>query len=465
METDPIPLGKLFDILLLFDPTAAASPLVPALTSLGIIVLLLACSALLSGSEVAFFSITHNDIEKLRKNNAKNNSKSRILRLLERPHFLLSTILISNNFVNIGIILTSNYFFDLILVLPEGVFYEWVSFAVTVILVTFLLVLFGEVAPKVYASANNMRLSKMMARPLLFLRACFYPVSWILVNATRIIERRLNKRMSKGSLNIVTDKDIEQAIELTVGDTKYAEQDIGLLKSIIQFGNTNVKNIMCARVDVEAVDVSISFKELIAILTESNYSRIPVYEENFDKVVGIIHTKDLIEHFDKAEHFDWKPLLRIPFFIPENKKIDDLFNEFQVRRTHMAIVVDEYGGTSGIVTLEDVLEEIVGEINDEFDEPEDLGYSLISEGIYLFEGKTSINDLCRVLKLDSKYFDERRGGAETIAGLVLVLNGQMPKKNTTLMYKGFSFTVVSSSERRIESIKVTAANPAKNTAK
>ncbi len=455
METDPIPLGNAFELLLLFNPSDAATGWGSALIALGIIVVLLACSALLSGSEVAFFSITHNDIEELRKKNAQNNSKSRILRLLERPSFLLSTILISNNFVNIGIILTSSFFFEAIL---PSYTPPWLSFLITVVLVTFLLVLFGEVAPKVYANANNMRLAKIMARPLLVLRACFYPVSWVLVNATQIIERRLSKRMSSGSLNIVTDKDIEQAIELTVGDTKYAEQDIGLLKSIIQFGNTNVKNIMCARVDVEAVEANTSFQELLDVLTQSNYSRIPVYEENFDKVVGVIHTKDIIEHFDKDHNFDWRTLLRTPFFIPENKKIDDLFNEFQTRRTHMAIVVDEYGGTSGIVTLEDVLEEIVGEINDEFDEPEDLGYSKISEGVYLFEGRTSINDLCRVLGVDSKYFDERRSGAETIAGLILVLNGHIPKKNTNIPYMGYTFTIVSSSERRIETVRVTAPN-------
>lgn len=449
LDTDLIPSELGLSFLFLTDLGPATW------ISLGSIILLLACSALLSGSEVAFFSITHNDIEELQKQAVnKGGPRGRILRLLEKPHYLLSTILISNNFVNIGIILTSNFLFAQLL--PEST-PAWLSFLVTVVLVTFLLVLFGEVAPKVYATSNNMRLSKLMAQPLLILRRLFWPLSWVLVNATRIIERRLAKH---SGMNVVTDKDIEQAIELTVGDTKYAEQDIDILKGIVKFGNTTVKNIMCARVDVEAVDSSINFSELLAVLQNSNYSRIPVYEETFDKVLGIVHTKDLIEHFDKDDSFDWHSLIRPAFFIPENKKIDDLFNEFQHRRTHMAIVVDEYGGSSGIVTLEDVLEEIVGEINDEFDEPESQGYTKISEHIYIFEAKTSIQEACKIMDIEPELFEEARSSAETLAGLLLMIHGSMPKKNSQLLFQGIKFQVLSTTKRRIETIKVTLAESA-----
>ena len=447
METEPYPAG-IFQFLFLTNTPQSFG--LETWLSLTIILVLLAFSALISGSEVAFFSITHNDIEQFQKD--KNASKGRIMKLLDRPDYLLSTILISNNFVNIGIILTSNLLLKRLLPVDiHPILYNFI----TIFLVTFLLVLFGEVAPKVYASSNKMRLAKMMARPFLILWVIFHPLNWFLASTTNVIKRRLEKRMGSGSHNIVTDKDIEQAIELTVGDTKYAEQDIGLLKSIIKFGNTNVKNIMRSRIDIVAVDTRCSFTELIELLRDSNYSRIPVYEESLDKISGVIHTKDLIEHFDKDDSFDWHALMRTAFFVPENKKIDDLFAEFQNRRTHMAIVVDEYGGTSGLVTLEDVLEEIVGEINDEFDEPEDSGYTKVSDSIYIFDGRTSINDVYRVLDIDSSIFDEIRGGAETIAGMLLVINGTMPKKNAVISCKGFTFMVVNSSERRIETVKIT----------
>lgn len=448
METEPFPAG-IFHFLFLID---ASTPNLGPETwiSLAIIVVMLGFSALISGSEVAFFSITHNDIEQFEKD--KTGAKGNIMKLLGRPDYLLSTILISNNFVNIAIILTSNFLFTQLL--PSSI-PVWLHTFITVVLVTFLLVLFGEVAPKVYASSNKMRLAKLMARPFLILWVAFHPLNWFLASTTNIIKRRLEKRMGNGSHNVVTDKDIEQAIELTVGDTKYAEQDIGLLKSIVKFGNTSVRNVMRSRIDIIAVDNNSSFTDLISLLRNSNYSRIPVYDDSLDKIVGVIHTKDLIEHFDKSDDFDWHTLLRPAFFVPENKKIDDLFAEFQNRRTHIAIVVDEYGGTSGLVTLEDVLEELVGEINDEFDEPEDQNYTKISDSIYLFDGRSSVNDVCRVLDLDSSLFDDVRGNAETIAGMLLVINGVMPKKNSMISCKGFTFTVVNSSERRIETVKIT----------
>jgi gliding motility-associated protein GldE len=417
-----------------------------------IILVFLIISALMSGSEVAFFSIGHNDIENLQKEN--NNSKNRILKLLDKPHYLLSTILIANNFVNIGIVLSANFIFNAIL--PESL-PDWARFLITVVLVTFILVLFGEIAPKVYASnakKSKMILAKFMSGPLLFLRAMLYPISWLLVNSSKFIENRLAQRAQNGNLNIVSHKEIEHAIELTVKDTEFAKEDIGLLKSIVQFGNINVKNIMKARINVVALDKDSSFSEVMQTIRKSNYSRIPVFEETFDKIAGIIHSKDLLEHFDKPENYDWHKLIRNAFFVPESKKIDDLFGDFQSKRTHIAIVVDEYGGTSGIVTLEDILEEIVGEINDEFDEPEDMGYSKVNDHTFVFEGRTSLIDVAKVLNLDPSFFDEDKEGSETIGGLLLLINGSMPKKNSVICIKSLNFTIVNSSERRIENIRI-----------
>lgn len=418
---------------------------------IGLIALLLICSGLLSGSEVAYFSITHNDISKLQQED-NSPQTARILRLLERPRYLLSTILIANNFVNIAIILSSNYVLGLLI--PSENIPQWLHFTITVVLVTFLLVLFGEVAPKVYANLNNMLIARLMSRPLLFFRRVFHPVSWVLVSSTKMIENRLRKRM-KGQ-NVITPEDITQAIELTVQNTKYAQQDIDILKNIVHFGNISVNDIMCPHMDVVAVDESIPFSELLEVFKNHTYSRIPVYEETLDKIKGVVYSKDLLEHLDKGDSFDWNTVVRPSFFVPENKKIDDLFNDFKSKRTHMAIAVDEYGGTVGIVTLEDVMEEIVGEIQDEFDEPDDSNYIQIDQYTYQFDGKTSINDVCKVIGLDADFFDEKRGGAETVAGLLLILNGTaMPKANTEIIYNNYKFVIVSASKRRIEQIQIT----------
>jgi putative hemolysin len=449
VDSEPYPVS-LFNLFFLFNSVVIG----PEIIIYAVIILVfLVVSALMSGSEVAFFSISHNDIEILQKENS--NSNTRILKLLDKPHYLLSTILIANNFVNIGIVLSANFIF--ITVLPETI-PDWLKFLITVILVTFLLVLFGEIVPKVYASnalKSKMILARFMAGPLLFLRAMLYPISWLLVNSSTFIENRLINRAKNGKLNMVSHKEIEHAIELTVKDTKFAKEDIGLLKSIVQFGNINVKNIMKARMNVVALDKDSSFLEVMQTIRISNYSRIPVFEETFDKISGIIHSKDLLKHFDKPEDFNWHMLIRPAFFVPESKKIDDLFGDFQTKRTHIAIVVDEYGGTSGVVTLEDVLEEIVGEINDEFDEPEDMGYSKLNDNTFVFEGRTSLIDVTKVLNLEASFFDDGREGAETIGGMLLLLNGTMPKKNTLISFKGINFTILNASERRIENIRIT----------
>ncbi|MCP4442722.1 MAG: gliding motility-associated protein GldE [Aureispira sp.] len=440
-------------LITVFSPLILASPLLDVgnLISIGLVGLLLICSGMLSGSEVAYFSITHNDISKLQQDENSPQTR-RLLRLLERPRYLLSTILIANNFVNIAIIIVSNYILGQLI--PSDTMPHWLHFTITVVLVTFLLVLFGEVAPKVYANLNNMRIATFMSRPLLLFRSLFRPLSWMLVSSTKVIENRLRKRMKSQSM--VTPEDITQAIELTVKNTKYAQQDIDILKNIVHFGNIAVNDIMCPRMDVIAVDESISFNELIEVFKEHTFSRIPVYEETLDKVKGVVYSKDLLEYLDQDDSFDWHAVVRPSFFVPENKKIDDLFNDFKSKRTHMAIAVDEYGGTVGIVTLEDVMEEVVGEIQDEFDEPEDSNYQKIDQYTYQFDGKTSINDVCKVIGVDVDFFDEKREGAETIAGLMLILNGTaMPKASTEIVYRNYKLVVVSASKRRIEQIRIT----------
>ena len=448
MDPDPFP-EPYPDFILLFSSNFGTESWI----ALAVIVVFLIISALMSGSEVAYFSITHNDLDHLHKE--ASSSKTNILKLLDKPHYLLSTILITNNFVNIGAVLSSTIIFNNIL--PDDTA-AWLQFLINVILVTFVIVLCGEILPKVYASnsvASRMNLAKLMARPLLTLRSILYPISWILVNSTKFIETRLASKVKNGNVNNVSQKEIEQVIEMTVKDAKFAKEEIGLLKSIVKFGNISVNNIMKSRIDVVSIDKDSDFDEVRKIIKNSNYSRVPVFEETFDKIAGIIHSKDLIEHFDKKNDFNWHSLLRQAFFVPENKKIDDLFTEFQSRRTHMAIVVDEYGGTSGIVTLEDVLEEIVGEINDEFDEPEDLGYTKVNDDTFIVEGRTNIFELCKIFDLDYEYFDEIKETAETIAGMMIILNGSIPKKNSIINYKQISFNIVNSSERRIEKIKVT----------
>ncbi|MCH2044855.1 MAG: gliding motility-associated protein GldE, partial [Saprospiraceae bacterium] len=369
--------------------------------SFAVTCLLLFCSGLLSGSEVAFFSLTHKDKTRLREDDSPTNQ--RILNLLDKPRYLLSTILIANNLVNVAIILISNFVLEPWLPTEP----QWLNMLVTTVLVTFLLVLFGEVAPKVYATINTMRIANLMSRPLLFFRFIFRPLSWFLVSSTQIIEKRLRKRMDNNT-QVVSPEDIAQVIEMTVNDSQYAQQDVDMLKGIVRFSNTAVGSIMASRVEVVAVEKEWNFSEVLNIIRESSFSRLPVYDKNYDKVIGILYAKDLLEHFDKGEDFDWLSLVRDAFFVPEGKKIDDLFSEFKMRRTHMAVVVDEYGGTSGIVTMEDVLEEIVGEIRDEFDEVSDVDYKKEDDLNYVFEGRTLLVDVCRIIGADIGVFEKNR---------------------------------------------------------
>lgn len=447
-------------------------PTLEVVLGLIVIAVLLLCSALISGSEVAFFSLTHNDFEKLQQENSP--SSKRILRLIEKPRTLLATILISNNFINIAIVIISDYVLSQ--TFPEVTFSNWAknliesfhlqgylspeSFAtvirvtITVVAVTFLLVLFGEVAPKIYAKLNNVKLARIMSAPLVLLMRIFHPLSTILVNWTNVIERKLAKSTQTGSLT--SREEIDEAIELTVREGQDSKQEIDLLKSIIKFGDVSVKQIMRSRVDVVAIDFRISYTELLKVVKESGFSRIPVYDNDFDNVTGILYVKDLLGYLQEKKDFEWQELIRTDvLYVPEAKKIDDLLREFQSQRLHMAIVVDEYGGSAGIVTLEDILEEIIGEIKDEFDDELEVIYRKIDDYNYVFEGKTLLNDVCRILDLDTNTFDEVKGESDSVAGLLLEILGKLPKKDREVHYNQFCFKIVSVSKRRIEQVLIT----------
>lgn len=436
-----------------------------------LVVLLLVCSALISGSEIAFFSLTPNDFKTLEEEDSP--SAKRILALKKYPDELLATILISNNFINIGIVLVS----DLILqsIISEELCSRWARvlldalpfpicsvstmsaafhFSITVVFVTFLLVLFGEVMPKVYAKINNIRLARFMSRTLTILMNIFTPLSSIMVKGTSSIERLLTARTQNGSST--SREDIDHAIDLAVGNEKLAKEDSDILKGIVKFGDVAVKQIMHSRVDVVAIDFRISYHELLKIIRESGYSRIPVYDEDFDNVTGILYVKDLLTHLHEDAHFEWQTLIRTNvFYVPEAKKIDDLLREFQSQRLHMAIVVDEYGGSAGIVTLEDIMEEIIGEIKDEFDDEMELEYRKIDDFNYIFEGKTLLNDVCRVIGVDTSTFDEVKGDADSVAGLLLEMKGLIPRKGEVLEYNKYHFKVEAVNKRRIEEIRIT----------
>lgn len=411
-------------------------------TILGIlfIIIMLGASALISGSEVAFFSLTKSQTKQLE--DKSNRTDKAVLHLLEQPDRLLSTILIANNFVNIGIIIVSNYVITSLFDFSNS---ELFGFLFQVVAVTFLLLLFGEIMPKVYATRSSLSFALFMGIPLGFLARIFNPLSNLLIYSTSFV----NKRFSKLKQGISID-DLSDALEIT---DQHLAGEKKILQGIVNFGLIEVIEIMRPRVDVLAINDSVQFKELLEIIAENNYSRIPVFNDTFDSVVGILHIKDLLKHLDKPDDFYWQQELRPPYFVPENKKIGDLLEEFQTLKIHMAIVSDEYGGTSGIVTLEDILEEIVGEIQDEDDE-EEATYKKIDDKTYIFDGKTLLNDFYKVMGLDNTYFEAERGDADTLAGLFLEMYGEIPKEQTKIELHGFSFVVIAATVRRIQSIKV-----------
>lgn len=411
--------------------------------SIVVIFVLLILSAFISGSEIAFFSLTPAQIAEV-KNMERSGSK-RIVALLEKPKYLLATILISNNFVNIAIVIISTF---ITLHYASALEHPVIGFLIQVVLVTFLLLLMGEIVPKILAHRYAFNFAEFMAHPLFVLGFIFRPLSYLMVRFTSFIDKRLEKK----GLDM-TPEDLYEAIELSAENETTSEDERKMLKGIAKFNDIEVREIMKSRIDVVAVDEKTSFKELLKIIRDSGYSRIPVFNETFDNISGILYVKDLLQHLDKDNKFAWQKLVRTAFFVPENKKIDDLLKEFQSKKIHLSIVVDEYGGTSGIVTLEDIIEEIVGEINDEFDVDE-INYSKIDAHTYIFEGKTSLNDFCKILEIDDDIFDDCRGESDSLAGIMLELLGKIPEKNDTVKVKDMTFSAVTVDKRRVKKIKI-----------
>ena len=404
-----------------------------------LILILLVFSALISGAEVSYFSLSMSDLESL-----KENKNKLIIKLLKSPNSLLATILIVNNFINVAIIILSAYLTTISIVFPEDSVLEFIF---QVVIITCLLVLFGEITPKIYAHHNAIKFSLWMAKPLIFLNKALYPISFLLVSTTSIIENRLKRK----ELDVNIDE-ISKALDLTDQENKSKEGKI--LRSIVEFGDTDVKEIMKSRVDVIAIDKKTKFSDLLKLIVSSGYSRIPVYDVQFDNVLGILYIKDLIPYLSKGDSFKWLDLCRAPFFVPENKMINDLLKEFQAKKNHIAIVVDEYGGASGIVTLEDVLEEIVGEINDEFDDDHN-NYSKLDDNNFVFEGKILLIDFLKIINYDLDYFDDLKGESDSLAGLILENEGRIPKIRDVIIIKSFTFQIESVDLRRIKRIKVT----------
>ncbi|MEE4198905.1 MAG: gliding motility-associated protein GldE [Bacteroidales bacterium] len=404
-------------------------------------ILLIFFSALMSGAETAFFTLRTDQIKEINKH--KDIRSRLIIKHLKNPKKLLATITIANGFMNVcfiilmGIILNALFNFKA---------YPVLGFIIQIGVIAFILLLFGETFPKYYAKKSAKKFARTSAFPLTVFEKLFHPVSMFMINTTSVIA----KKLAKIKQNITID-DLSQALNLT---THQITEDENILKGIVKFGNIDAKEIMKSRVDVVAIEINTNFKELLAIIIDSGHSRIPVYEETFDNVKGVLYIKDLLPHIDEKEDFKWQSLIRPPYFVPENKKINDLLKEFQTNKIHMAIVIDEYGGTNGIVTLEDILEEIVGEITDESDEDEVI-YSQINENTYLFEGKTLLNDFFKIVDIDDDFFEDVKGDADTIAGIILEITGEIPQKNKTIPFKNLTFTIESVDKRRIKQVKVT----------
>ncbi|MBN8565120.1 MAG: gliding motility-associated protein GldE [Flavobacteriales bacterium] len=405
------------------------------------ILFLLVLSALISGAEVALFSLSQKDIDDaVDKNTTAGN---RIISLLEKPKKLLATILIANNFINIGIVIIFSFIKD---DLFNQIQYEWLRFTVEVGVVTFLILFFGEVLPKVYANRNNVTFSIFISLPIEVLNTLLVPLNMPMRAITLFLENKLAKQKSNISVN-----QLSQALELTSNeDTSQEEQKI--LEGIVSFGNTDTSQVMSPRIDVFALEIEESFKDVLTKILDKGYSRIPVYRDNIDQIEGVLFVKDLLPHIDKTD-FNWTTLLREPFFVPENKKLDNLLKDFQGMKNHLAIVVDEYGGTSGVITLEDIIEEIVGDISDEFDD-ENINYSQIDERTFLFEGKINLKDFYRIVDVNEDWFESKKGEAETLAGFILEILGTFPRKGQKIGFDNCTFIIESVDKKRVKQIKV-----------
>lgn len=410
---------------------------------------LLLMSAFASGSEIAFFSLSPSDVAELE--DGKFDADKKIQNLRDDSERTLATILIANNFVNVTIIMLLNYVIAGVISFGERALL--LQFLFTTVILTFLLLLFGEIMPKVYARQDPLKFCRRCVGGIMFARKLFWPIESILLKSGMMAEKIIQKEN-----HVLSVDDLEQALELT--DKNDIKDEQNMLKGIIRFGDETAKEVMTSRQNIVDLDIRSNYADVLKCIEDNNYSRIPVYQDNTDNIRGILYIKDLLPHLTKSSNFRWQSLIRPPYFVPETKKIDDLLREFQENKVHIAIVVDEFGGTSGIVTLEDILEEIVGEINDEYDE-EEKSYSKLNYNTFIFEGKTLLTDLCRILNVDDEEFEEVEGDADTLAGLLLEIKGDFPSIHEKIDYKNYTFEVMNVEERRISKIKVTV-HPVRN---
>lgn len=426
------------------DPLSTSIEPSQIIVLLVLVLVLIFLSALFSGSEVAYFSLNHEDKDKIKE---KGDLSSRyIIRLLNHPKYLLSTLLIMNNLINVGIIILTSYLF-------MGFAIDFkanpvLSFLIEVIIITSILLLFGEVAPKVYATKKNKELASLMALPLYTFSYLLTPFNKILVSSTQIIEKRLETKQEN-----ISAEDLSQAIDITIDKETDKNEERKILKGLIEFGNTSVKQIMCNRMNVKALDAKSKFEEILKEVKSCGFSRIPVFEDDIDNIKGVIYSKDLLAHTEEGNEFNWTSLTRKPIFVPENKKISKLLKEFQAKKIHLAIVVDEYGGTSGIVTLEDILEEIVGDIKDEYDQ-ELNSYIKVTDKEFIFDGNILLSDIVKIMEIDSDYFDEEKGDADSIGGLILEINGNMPEFRQKISYKDYVMTIESVGRKSINRVRL-----------
>ena len=429
------------EYLQVFNGVTLLSPSLGAIAAGVAACLLLLVSGFASGSEIAFFSLSPTDLNELDEEKTPNDSHIKQLR--EESERTLATILITNNLVNVTIIMLTTYFFSHTIDFGGS---WWLHFLFMTVLLTFILLLFGEIMPKVYSGQHPLRFCRRAVGGVLFFRKLFYPIATFVMKSGRLADKVVVKENHVLSVN-----DLEQALELT--DKEDIKEEQRMLEGIVRFSDETAKEIMTSRQDVVDLDFSSSFQEVMQCVVENNYSRIPVYQDNSDNIRGILYIKDLLPHLSKGNNFRWQSLIRPPYFVPETKKIDDLLREFQENKVHIAIVVDEFGGTSGIVTLEDILEEIVGEINDEYDEDEKW-YQRINSNTFVFEGKTLLSDFYKIMKVDDDIFEEVEGDADSLAGLLLEIKGDFPKMHEKIDYQQFTFEILDMEERRISKVKV-----------
>ncbi|WP_449019564.1 gliding motility-associated protein GldE [Prevotella jejuni] len=405
-----------------------------------LVILLLLLSGFASASEIAFFSLSPTDVESLDPDKSSSDKLIELLR--DDSERTLATVLITNNLVNVAVIMLCNYIFGSLFTFGA----EWLQFLCVTILLTFLLLLFGEIIPKVYSRRRPLAFCRKAVKGIMFFRRLFWPIETILLKSGAFAEKVIQKENRQLSVD-----ELEQALELT--DKEEIKDEQSMLQGIIRFGDETAKEIMTSRQDIVDLDIRCSYDTVLKCIVENNYSRIPVYQDNQDNIRGVLYIKDLLPHLSKGSNFRWQSLIRPPYFVPETKKIDDLLRDFQENKVHIAIVVDEFGGTSGIVTLEDILEEIVGEINDEFDEDE-RNYTKLASNTYLFEGKTLLKDFLKILNLPDDEFDDIEGDADSLAGLLLEIKGDFPAVHEVLIYKDYKFEVLEIEERRISKVKV-----------